>query len=213
MMNRAEIQKFFLLENDPQLFETALCPRSCGGGAKFKQLALYGDLVIDMHLLDYLINEDFQQNGELTKRKDTIHHENMIKAFADDLGIPDILTRANSTYHPQSIDLAETVDALIGAAFKANGLEKCKHIIFTFAEFAQKIQETLQKQDEFDTSKNYIGILNELFQKKHLALPNLETTRIGGPDNSAIYQFEGDIIFGGIKHKISTHSWVVSPDH
>ena len=145
MMNRADIQKFFLLENNPQLFEIAFRPRSCGGGAKFEQLALYGDLVIDMHLLDYLINEDFQQNGNLTIRKGTIHHENMIKAFADDLGIPDILIRAYPTSHPQNTNLAETVEALIGAAFQANGLEKCKPIIFTFAEFVQKIQETLQK--------------------------------------------------------------------
>lgn len=207
MMNRAEIQKFFVLENDPQLFETALRPRSCGGGAEFEQLALYGDTVIDMHLLDYLINEDFQQNGDLTKRKGTIHHKNMIKAFADDLGIPDILIRANSTYHPQTKDLVETVEALIGAAFKANGLEKCKPIILTFAKFAQRIQETSQKQGEFDTSKNYKGKLFELFQEKHLDLPDLETTRIGDPANSAIYQFEGDITFDGIKYEISTCRW------
>ncbi len=203
MMDRAELQKFFLLENDPQLFETALCPRSCGGGAKFEQLALYGDRVIDMHLLDYLIN-DFQQNGDLTKRRDTIHHENMIKAFADDLGIPDILTRAYPIYHPQKRDLKETVEALIGAAFQANGLEKCKSIIFTFAEFVQKIQETSKKQGEFDTSKNYIEDLNILFQKKHLDLPNLEPIRIGGEDHTAIFQFEGEVIFDGTKYEIST---------
>lgn len=207
MMNRAEIQKFFLLENDPQLFETALCPRSCGGGAELEQLALYGDIVIDMHLLDYLINEDFQQNGDITKRKGTIHHENMIKAFADDLGIPDILTRANSTYHPQNRDLKETVEALIGAAFQANGLEKCKPIILRFAKFAQEKQETSRKQGEFDTSENHKGILFELFQEKHLVLPNLEPIRIGGQDNSAIYQFKGDIIFDGKKLEISTHPW------
>jgi len=128
----------------------------------------------------------------------------MIKAFADDLGIPDILIRAYPTYHPQNTNLAETVEALIGAAFQANGLEKCKPIIFTFAEFVQKIQETLQKQGEFDTSKNYIRILNELFQEKHLDLPNLEPIRIGGKDHIAIFQFEGEVIFDGTKHEIST---------
>lgn len=206
-MNRAEIQKFFLLENDPQLFETALCPRSCGGGAKFEQLALYGDIVIDMHLLDYLINKDFQQNGDLTKCKGTIHHKNMIKAFADDLGIPNILTPLDSTYHPKDKDLAETVEALIGAAFKANGLERCYPIIHSFVIFAIKKQKKTRELGEFDETKDYKSKLINLFQKKHLVLPNLEVTRIGGPDNSAIYQFEGDITFDGIKHEISTRSW------
>lgn len=55
-MNQAEIQKRFLLENHPSLFETAICPPSCGGGAEFEQLALYGDLVFDNYLYDHLID-------------------------------------------------------------------------------------------------------------------------------------------------------------
>lgn len=210
MMPRDEIKKFFLLENDPQLFETAICPRSCGGGAKFEQLAMYGDIVIDMHLLDYLISEDFQLNGDITKHKDTIHNENIITAFADDLGIPDILTPPNSIYRPQKRELAETVEALIGAAFKSNGLERCAPIILTFAKFAQNMQNTSQKQGEFDSSKNYKGILLELFQKKHLDLPGIKATRIGGPDNAATYQYKNDIIFDGKKYEILSQHWPTS---
>jgi len=206
-MNRAEIQKFFLLENDPQLFETALCPRSCGGGAEFEQLALYGDIVIDKHLLDYLINEDFQQNGDLTKRKGTIHHENMIKAFADYLGIPDILTPLDSTYHPEDRDLAETVEALIGAAFKANGLERCYPIIHSFVIFAIKKQKKTRELGEFDETKDYKSELFELFQKKHLVLPNLEPTQKEGTGGRSIFQFEGDITLDEKKHEILTNPW------
>lgn len=43
MMTKSELQKFFLLENNPELFEMALLPRSCGGNVEFEQLALYGD--------------------------------------------------------------------------------------------------------------------------------------------------------------------------
>lgn len=206
-MNRAEIQKFFLLENDPQLFETALCPRSCGGGAEFEQLALYGDIVIDKHLLDYLINEDFQQSGDLTKRKGTIHHENMIKAFADCLGIPDILTPLDSTHHPEDRDLAETVEALIGAAFKANGLERCYPIIHSFVIFAIKKQKKRRELGEFDETEDYKSELFELFQKKHLVLPTLEPTQKEGAHGRPIFQFEGDINFDGIKHEIPTNPW------
>lgn len=207
MMNRAEIQKFFLLENYPELFETAIHPRSCGGGAEFEQLALYGDLVIDMHLLDYLIIEGLELNGDITKRRSEIHQENIIKAFAEDLGIPDILTPANSGYQLQNKELAETVEALIGAAYEVNGLENCYPIIHRFAKFAIKEQNKLRKGGEFDKSQNHIENLNELFDKYSLNRPYLEPTRIGGEDHKPVYQFEGDITFDGKKYKISTRSW------
>ena len=207
MMNRAEIQKFFLLENDPQLFETALRPPSCGGGAEFEQLALYGDQVINIHLYKYLISKGLERKGDITPCKTTIHHWTVIKAFADDLGIPDILTPLDSTYHPKDKDLAETVEALIGAAFQVNGLENCYPIIFMFAKFAQKIQKTSQKQGEFDTSKNYKGELFELFQKKGLNLPDIDVTRIGGADHSPYFQFKGVVTFDGTKHEIFTRPW------
>ncbi|MCK5343859.1 MAG: hypothetical protein KAR20_10670, partial [Candidatus Heimdallarchaeota archaeon] len=207
MMNRAEIQKFFLLENDPQLFETAIHPRSCGGGTEFEQLAMYGDLVIDMHLLDYLISEGLEQNGDITKRRDEIHQKNIIKAFADDLGIPDILTPVNLGYQLQNKELAETVEALIGAAFEVNGLDNCYPIIFRFAKYAIKEQKKLRKGGEFDKAQNYIEKLNELFDQNGLNRPYLEPTRIGGEAHSPIFQYEGDITFDGIKHKISTRSW------
>lgn len=113
MMNRAEIQKFFLLENDPQLFETALRPRSCGGRAEFEQLALYGDQVINIHLYNYLISKGWESKGDITACKTTIHKEPVIKAFADYLGIPYLLIPLDSTYHPEEKDLAETVEALM----------------------------------------------------------------------------------------------------
>ena len=47
-------------------------------------------------------------------------------------------------------------------------------------------------------------MLYELFQKKHLDLPNIEPTRIGGNDHTAIFQFEGEVTFDGTKHEIST---------
>ena len=207
MMNRAEIQKFFLLENYPQLFETALSPRSCGGDAKFEQLALYGDRVINMHLLDYLISEGLQTKGDITRRNSTIHHRDVIKAFADDLGIPDILTPADSTTQLQNNDLKEIVEALIGATFQSHGLKTCLPIIQSFLEFVKKRQETSRKRGEFDKSHNYIGDLLELFQKKHLDKPNLEQIRIRGADNLRIYQFKGDITFDGIKHEITSQPW------
>ena len=204
MMNRSEIQKFFLLENDIELFETAIYPRACGGSSEFEQLALYGDRVLDMHLFDYLIESgNLQLKGEITQRKGTIHHWHVIEEFAYDLGIPDIL---NPLHHPGNKDWKEIVEALIGAAFKVNGLERCSSIIQTFIDFTQKRQITFQECGEFDISRDYISELNNLstvcnFNKSSLHL-NSE-----GPDHSRTYQFEGAIIFDEIPYEITTKQW------
>ena len=212
MMNRAEIQTFFLLENDPQLFETALRPRSCGGGAKFEHLALYGDQVMNIHLYNYLISKGWER--KITDCKTKIHKEPVIKAFADELGIPDLLTPLDSTYHPEDKDLAETVEALIGATFQAKGLKRCYPIVRSLVKFAHKKQTELRKRSEFDESQNYKGKLLELFDdpilnksNANLSASDLEPTRIGGRDDSPIFQFEGDITFDGTKHEISSHPW------
>lgn len=218
MMNRDEIQTFFLLENDPQLFETAIRPPSCGGGAKFEQLALYGDQVINIHLYNYLISKSWERKGEISDCKATIHKVPVIKAFADDLGIPNLLAPLDSTYHPTENDLAETVEALIGAAFEANGLKRCFPIIRSFVIFAIKRQKKLRKLDEFDKSQNYKGKLLEFFQKPnsinsdaHLNAYDLDAPRRGGTDDSPIFQFTDekpfDITYDGEKHKITTSPW------
>jgi dsRNA-specific ribonuclease len=75
MMNKLELQKFFLLENNSQLFEKALRPRSCGGNAEFEQLALYGDSVINIHLYNYFIENGWILKGQINGYKETIHKD------------------------------------------------------------------------------------------------------------------------------------------
>ena len=207
MMNRSEIQKFFLLENDIELFETAIKPKSCGGSSEFEQLALFGDQVINIHLYNYLISKGWESSGDITKCKETIHKAPVIAAFADDfLGISDILTPLDSTYIPTENDLAETVEALIGAAFEVNGLKKCYNVISEFVVFAIKEQKKLRELAEFDKSQNYKGRLLELFKNPrlntsgtHLNPCDLEPIRIDGTDNRPIFKFKGHITFNVIE--------------
>lgn len=203
MMKRAEIQKFFLLENYPKLFDDALCPRSCGGTAKFEQLALYGDRVLDIHLFDYLIEiEERKLKGDITKRRGTIHHWYSLKVFADDLGIPDICPPSRPFANN---DWKEIVEALIGAAFKVNGLKSCSPIIKKFVDFTQKRQTNLRERGEFDMSMDYISELNNLPNdvKNKLYRSDL-SPKTDGPDHRKTYQYDQDIIFDEMSHRITT---------
>lgn len=208
MMSKAELQEFFLLEKDPQLFETALRPRSCGGNAEFEQLALYGDSVLDMHLYDYLFDKGLILKGQITKFKDTIHKKPVIRVFAEEvLDLSEIMSPLDVTYHPVERDLAETFEALLGAAYKVNGLEKCKDIVYTFVNFTIDRQEKLRKENVFDQSQDYKSELLRLFQREGLDEPDIKPDKVDWTDGSHTYQFDWQVVFRGERYEICTHHW------
>jgi|GEM_PF-3413889 dsRNA-specific ribonuclease len=210
MMNKYEIQDFFLLKNNLSLFETAFRPPSCGGGAGFEHLALYGDLVIDWYLYGYLISKE---ERDISSRRDEIHHGAVIKVFADEfLGISNILTPSDINHKPQDKELAETFEALIGATLQVNSLEACKPIIDSFIEFAIERQNRLNEEGEFDIAQNYFGKLVELFKNPLLSKPvvelkrsDIEPTRIECPDGFHVFQYKGKIKHNDNEYEICTH--------
>lgn len=205
-MNRDEIQEFFLLKDNSQLFDDAVCPPSCGGGEKFKLFALYGDLVIDMHLYRYFENNGLERSQDITSRRGEIHNSGVIKAFANEfLGIQQILTPSDANHQLQDRELAETVEALLGAAYETSGLDSCKPMVESLIEFAIERQKKLWEEGEFDESKNYIGELNELFQKNGLSNPKIEPKPEEG---SCGFRFEGIILFKDKKIQITTRLWL-----
>ncbi len=208
MLNKAELQKFFLLENDPQLFETALRPRSCGGNAEFEQLALYGDSVLDMHLYDYLTSKEIILSGQITEKKKTVHKALVIKTFAEEiLGLHAILCPLDRNYQPGDRDLAETFEALLGAAYKANGIEKCKLAVYSFLDFTFNRQQELREQKAFDQSQDYKSKLFCLFKEAHLEEPDIEPDKVDWTDGSHTYQFDWQVIFKEKRYEICTQQW------
>ncbi|MBP1908555.1 ribonuclease III domain-containing protein [Methanolobus bombayensis] len=208
MINKSELQKFFLLENDQDLFEKALRPRSCGGNAEFEQLALYGDSVINMHLYNYFIDRGWMLKGQINGYKETIHKESVIKVFAEEfLGIQAFMHPLDRTYSPEERDLAESFEALLGAAFKENGLDACKPIVYRFIDFTLEEQKKLQEQDVFDPSQNYKGKLLELFQAEHLEKPVIEPKEELLPNGRKAYQFIGNICFKGVPYEVCTSQY------
>jgi dsRNA-specific ribonuclease len=208
MMTEYELQKLFLLENNPELFEMALRPRSCGGNVEFEQLALYGDSVLDIHLYNYLNDKGIRMKGQVAEYKRTIHQGYVIKTFAEDvLGLMAITSPLDRTYQPKDRDLAEIFEALLGAAFKANGLEKCQSIVYFFVDSALEIQNKLKKMNVFDPAQDYKSKLFMMFQQAHLEEPNIEPEKVEWTDGSHTYQFDWQVIFNGERHEICTKHW------
>lgn len=204
-MTKEEIKNYFMLGNNPQLFESAIHPPSCGGDAEFELLALYGDQIINMHLYDYLIDKGWKDKGQITAHKETIHKGSVIKIFAEEvLGVQKIMNPQNPKYSPKEKDISETVEALIGAAYKANDLEKCKSIVYSFVDFALDMQKKLRETNTFDHSQNYKGALFRLYQAAQLQEPDIEPDKVEWTDGTHTYQFDWQVIFEGKRYEICT---------
>lgn len=207
-MTKSELQKFFLLENNPELFEMALLPRSCGGNVEFEQLALYGDSILNIHLYNYLNDKGVRLKGQVAEYKRKIHQSYVMKTFAKDvLGLMAITSPLDRTYQLKDRDLAETFEALLGAAFKANGLEKCQTIVYFFVDSALEIQDKLKRMNVFDPAQDYKSKLFNMFRQAHLEDPEIEPDEVEWTDGSHTYQFDWQVIFDGKRHEICTQHW------
>ena len=204
--NKADLQHFFNLTNHPDLFDAALRPRSCGGDAKFEQLAMYGDRILSLHLQDILISEGFQTKGNLTQKLNSIHTETLLQEFAQSINIPSFMTPIDMTYVLQSKEIAEVVEALIGTSFKANGFDQGIKVIEEIYHFSKTAKINASFENQFNMSENYIGQVYELFQRYYQGtiIPNLKPIRIGGPAHLPSFQFIGDIEFNGESYSIES---------
>ena len=74
-MNETELKELFILDEDEIYFKNARKPKSCGGGDEFKHLALYGDNMINLALLENFTDyfqfelENLELELKILKRK------------------------------------------------------------------------------------------------------------------------------------------------
>ena len=174
-----KLTNFFLLSENEQIFSQAIQPKSCGGGNTFKFLALYGDSVLNLTLLDIISNKGITDSGQITELIQSFHNEKTLTHIAKELKINDLIKdrfeKDNITYN----DLKESIEALLGATYKTKGFNASKRVIV-------KLLHLSKKYNLF--SSNPKGHLQILFQKRNLKLPKYNTKRIGGPDHLQEFQ-------------------------
>lgn len=62
-MDVSKLKQFFTLENNDDLFNQAVTPKSCGGGEEFKLLALFGDRVLNLELFEIISSEGIKDSS------------------------------------------------------------------------------------------------------------------------------------------------------
>jgi dsRNA-specific ribonuclease len=174
-----QLMEFFQLTEEGEIFSLALQPKSCGGGDDFKFLALYGDTVLSLLLLDIISNKGIGNSGQITEIIQSFHNEYTLTQLAMQLNIDSFLKKEFENENPTQNDLKECIEALLGATYKKLGLFSSKKVVLRL----------LRLSKEFGFfNPNPKGQLQILFQKKNMLVPRYFTTRIGGPDHLQEFQ-------------------------
>lgn len=189
-MNQLKLIEFFNLEEHEGYYHYAITPKSCGGGEDFKLLALLGDRILNLELYEILINEGIADSGTLTQRLNNyIHNEDILYLVGKILNIDKIMTPMDFNHQITKGELKESVEALIGANFKAHGFGPHKDVINNIYKIIKKIEEKVQENRQVQIFyENPKGKVLELFQAHRLELPVFDTQRVGGLDNLPLFQ-------------------------
>ncbi len=186
-MDIENLKAFFKLGDNSSLLKIALSPRSCGGGVEFDNLALEGDKIMDIALI-----EMFKQQGEtdITLKKATFHNERTLSLIGDYFQLKDLMKPTDRNAQIQKNDLKETVEALIGASFHQNGREIVAGIV-------QALYKLAVDEDFLDI--DFISKLYQLLQKeKDYIQPTWhEAQRVGGPEHRKIWKVTADVQYRG----------------
>ena len=191
-----QLMEFFLLSENRDIFSLAIQPKSCGGGDTFKFLALYGDSVLNLILLDIISKKGISNSGQITEIIQSFHNEKTLTHIAKQLKIDKIMDKEFGNAKPSQNDLKECIEALLGGIYKIKGLISTKNVIL-------KLLHLSNEKNLFTPNpKSHLQIL---FQKKNFPLPKYSTTRIGGPDHLQEYQciLKGE--FNGKKYEIKSN--------
>jgi len=185
-MDNLNLKQFFILENNDDLFNQAITPKSCGGGEEFKLLALLGDRILNLELFEIISGEGIKDSGNMTIRiSNYFHNEDILSHVGRILQIESYMKPMDFNHTITKDELKESVEALIGANFKAHGYGIHKGVIKKLYKILQSIEKDLQKEKKHQLHyENPKGALLEIFQERGLVLPFFDTQRVGGMDNS-----------------------------
>ena len=184
-MDVSELKEFFILENNEDLFNQGITPKSCGGGEEFKLLALLGDRVLNLELFEILSTEGIKDSGIMTILiSNNFHNEDILCQVGKILEINKFMNPIDFNHKITKDELKESVEALIGANFKADGYGTHKEVIKKIYKMMKDIEKTMQKDKRLQLlNENPIGSLLELFNKHGFNSPDYNVNRVGGSDN------------------------------
>ena len=197
-MSLDALGKFLGVEIEPQLLELALTHRSYsyenGRGPNNERLEFLGDAILGFlvtsHIHDHFSDMD---EGNLTKLKNAVVSAPALAQAASSINLGEYLLLGKGEIQTGGREkmnlLADTFEAVLGAAYVSKGIEAAKTIV------DQHILPLLDSAEELLLSADPKTTLLESMQQQGKAAPVYQTTH-EGPDHDRT--FFANLIIDGI---------------
>ncbi|MDH5536101.1 MAG: ribonuclease III [Betaproteobacteria bacterium] len=174
--------------NDPELLRRALTHRSYGTDHN-ERLEFLGDSVVNCVVALELYRKFPDLNeGDLSRLRASLVSQDSLCSVAQRAGLGDRLLLGEGElksggFRRPSI-LADSVEAVIGAAFLDGGFEPAQRVV------CELFGATLAKIDPRTSSKDPKTLLQELLQSRRLALPRYAVVATRGEAHEQLFEVE-----------------------
>lgn len=195
-------QKISIDFKNPEILLTALTHRSYLNENKSctehnERLEFLGDAVLEIVVTEYLFNNFPNPEGELTNLRSALVKTESISSVAKELGVESFMLlskgEANSFGRSRQLILANAFEAIVGAIYLDQGLDKAREFI---------VNNLIVHLDKILKDKLYIDSksqFQELAQEKEGLTPHYEVISTEGPDHNKKFTvgvFVGDKQWG-----------------
>jgi len=150
-----------------------------------ERLEFLGDAVLEVITTEYLYRNFENPEGELTNLRSSLVNYRLLSEIAREIGLEDfiLLSRGETkdTGRARQVILANAIEALIGAIYLDQGLDKVKDFIDAF--ILVKLPAILKEQAYLDPKSS----LQEIVQEKMSITPNYKVISESGPDHAKTF--------------------------
>jgi ribonuclease III len=161
-----------VLPQNIDLYRTALTTR------QYEALEFLGDSIIGFVISEYLVKSLVTQPGLLTNIKSKIVNNSNLAQKAQEISLRSVVSIPSTSSQEQITRrvIADMLEALIGAVYQDQGLDRCKDVIFKILNLENlSLDEYIQKQlglKDIDLeNKNPISALQEFLAKHGISPP------------------------------------------
>jgi ribonuclease-3 len=191
--------KFGIIPQELSKYRKAITTR------QYEVMEFFGDSILGFLVSEYLIkNYSVDQPGWFTETRSQLVEDKNLSRIAQKINLSSIVIIPNTSTRSQITDrvLADILEALIGAIYLDQGLDKCRQVVSKLLDFDKiKTPYITNNYNYVEASslniENPISTLQELLAKYGISPPDYVDIRRSGNDHAPIFTIRATCKFRG----------------